>query len=99
MINSGTRPEKANLGLMALSEVETQLASIGDATSFMAATVEQQAEQLSHIFDLTGEALVSISRGTKNLNIAKATTSDLRLFTLVLLLFLSFSLLLLHFFY
>jgi len=34
--------------------VEAQLHSIGDMTSFMATTVEQQAEQLSHIFDLTG---------------------------------------------
>lgn len=81
-----------------LRDVESQIAIISNATSLLAENVESQAADLETIFALAEESHAHISRGTKNLQIVKATSRDLRLFVLVLLIFLSVSLLFLHWF-
>eukprot|EP01125_Pyxidicula_operculata_P001393 TRINITY_DN11286_c0_g1_i1.p2 TRINITY_DN11286_c0_g1~~TRINITY_DN11286_c0_g1_i1.p2 ORF type:complete len:114 (-),score=29.97 TRINITY_DN11286_c0_g1_i1:72-413(-) len=79
-----------------LREVESQVVEISQATDILAQNVELQAEGLDSIHKMALEARDSIVSANKNIDLAKATSRDLRLFVLVLLIFMSFALLFLH---
>jgi hypothetical protein len=79
-----------------LHEVHKQIIFLSEATSMMAGHVEKQAESIDNILIQAEEARDNFGRGNSNIQSAKATSSDFRLCTLVLLIFLSFSLLFLH---
>jgi len=79
-----------------LHEVHKQILFLSEATSMMAGHVDKQAESIDNILVQAEEARDNFGRGNSNIQSAKATSSDFRLCTLVLLIFLSFSLLFLH---
>jgi hypothetical protein len=79
-----------------INEVHKQIIFLSEATSIMAGHVEKQAETIDNILVQAEEARDSFGRGNYNIQSAKATSSDFRLCTIVLLIFLSFSLLFLH---
>jgi len=79
-----------------LRQVEGKLKELSHATQFIAENIELQDEAVDHILDAALEARENISKGNKNIAKSKSSSNDFRLFVLVLLTFLSFALLLLH---
>jgi t-SNARE complex subunit (syntaxin) len=80
-------------------QVEVQLTELTQATHFIAEEVETQAESVNSILNLTMESRDNFARGNSNLRAVTASSSDFRLCVLVLVIFLTFSLLFLHWVY
>jgi t-SNARE complex subunit (syntaxin) len=76
--------------------VQHQILFLSQATSLMAEHVEAQAESIDTMLVNAEDTRENFGRGNQNIQKAKTTASDFRLCTITLLIFLSFSLLFLH---
>eukprot|EP01126_Amoeba_proteus_P041627 TRINITY_DN4482_c0_g1_i4.p2 TRINITY_DN4482_c0_g1~~TRINITY_DN4482_c0_g1_i4.p2 ORF type:complete len:156 (+),score=36.57 TRINITY_DN4482_c0_g1_i4:1161-1628(+) len=79
-----------------LQEIEKQLIGLRDLTNVLSEEVEHQTESLMEIGKNTEGSIQTVKRGNSTLQSVKASSSDFRLCVLVLIIFLSFSVLFLH---
>jgi t-SNARE complex subunit (syntaxin) len=76
--------------------VEGQMASISQANQFIAQNLVKQREDIQQIGDSTLQAETHIVQGNKNLREAAQSGVNFRIFVLLFMLALSFTLLFLH---
>ena len=84
---------------MQFRDVETIISDLTQATTYIAEEVELQAETLNSLLNLTMESRENFCRGNSNFRKAATASPDFRLCVLVLIIFLTFSLLFLHWTY